>query len=533
MRTVRFNNDAIAPLHYASMTACFKTGLPFGSGVWMRYFGRIKLACFVILLSGMGVFDATPAAAQTTVKTITITMQPQAAISPLIYGANYVWTTTAGSQFPAWITQMTGYAGQPSAPVSFFRYPGGIDGEWYDWDNNTMYSGSGSPSYTAAGEPPGLFLDYVPPLAAGMATRAASFVLSTRNVVDAYASSPIQLLISQQINNYLSNIGLYQANVRYWEIGNEWWLQNGAGNNTAPLSSNALLTNNLTLYAELVAAAAPKIKAQYPNAKIYVTADWTTAGVAAADDEFVQLRKRVGPASWALIDGISIHPYCGTTVAVSLCASIPAQVKAITKDTGKSDIFASEWSVSLSQSINDFGIQNASATVSVLQSMALAGIDEATYWPSIGSAPGIALTTGTNLTPTGMLFRAMSLLYEGQAIPTHVTNVSGPAGQTVAAAAENKMAGTNGVAVIIASNGDGPETINVSLAGTGMTSVTTNSVLYAQYPNSGTNATTAYFVPLSTTIVQQAQGGLAAQVVLNPGGNGRGSNWEIAFLELQ
>jgi hypothetical protein len=165
--------------------------------------------------------------------------------------------------------------------------------------------------------------------------------------------------------------------------------------------------------------------------------------------------------------------------------------------------------------------------------MALAGVDEATYWPSIGSTPGIALTTGTNLTPTGMLFRAMSLLYEGEAIPAQVTNVSGPAGQTVAVAAENNVGGRNGIALIIPSNGDGPETINVSLAGTGMTTVSTSSVLYAQYPNSPTNATTAYMVPLSTTIVQQANGSLAAQLVLNPGIKGRGSNWEIAILELQ
>jgi hypothetical protein len=87
--------------------------------------------------------------------------------------------------------------------------------------------------------------------------------------------------------------------------------------------------------------------------------------------------------------------------------------------------------------------------------------------------------------------------------------------------------------VIIPSNGDGLETINVSLAGTGLTTVSSSSVLYAQYPNSGTNATTAYMVPLSTTILQQANGSLAALFVLNPGTKGRGSNWEIALLELQ
>jgi hypothetical protein len=535
MSAVLADNDTIDSVRYASKARSFPivAGACFAAATRLRYHFSVGLVGLAILFSGMGVLGASPAAAQSTVKTITLSMQPQTAISPLIYGANYVWTTTPESQFPAWINQMTGYAGQPSAPVSFFRYPGGIDGEWYDWANNSMYSGTGSPSYTEAGEPPDEFLDDVQPLATGMATRAASFVLSTRNVIDPYTPAQLPLLISQQLSNYLSIIGLYQSNVRYWEIGNEWWLQNGAGNDTAPLSSNPQLTTNLTRYAQLVAAAVPQIKGQYPNAKIYVTADWTTAGLAAANDEFVQLRKLVGPASWALVDGISIHPYCGTTVTASLCTSIPAQVKAIQQETGKSDIFASEWSISLTQSINDFGIQNASATVSVLQSMALAGINEATYWPSIGSAPGIALTTGTNLTPTGMLFRAMSLLYEGEAIPANVTDVSGPAGQTLAVAAENKMAGKNGIAVIIPTNGDGLETINVSLAGTGMSRVSASSVLYAQYPNSGTNATTAYMVPLTTTMVQQANGSLAAQFVLNPGTQGRGSSWEIALLELQ
>jgi hypothetical protein len=127
----------------------------------------------------------------------------------------------------------------------------------------------------------------------------------------------------------------------------------------------------------------------------------------------------------------------------------------------------------------------------------------------------------------------MSLLYEGEAIPANVTDVSGPPGQTLAVAAENKMAGKNGIAVIIPTNGDGLETINVSLAGTGMSRVSASSVLYAQYPNSGTNATTAYMVPLTTTMVQQANGSLAAQFVLNPGTQGRGSSWEIALLELQ
>ncbi len=498
------------------------------------HFSRLGLTCFTVLISGITVFHASPADAQaTTVKSISISMQPQTPISTLMYGANYVWTQTPSGQYPAYINQLTGYAAQPSAPVSLFRYPGGWAGEWYDWPANDIYPGAAAPTYTSPGEPAGQFLQYVQTMAIGSATRAASFVLQTQDVITTQTPAQIPALISQSISGYLSLLSLYAANVRYWEIGNEWWLQNGGANNTAPLSTNTLLTKNLTRYAQLLAAAAPKIKAEYPNVKIYATADWTTAGLAADNDQFVQLRNLVGPTAWALIDGISIHTYCGTTVTLSLCSSLPTQVKAIEQDTGKSDIFASEWSVGPAQSVNDFGIQNASATVSALQDMAMAGIDKATYWPSIGFVSGIDLTTGTNLTPTGMLFRAMALGYEGEAIPATVTDVSGPAGQTVAVAAINNVRGRNGIAVIIPSNGDGLETINLSLAGTGMTKVASSFVEYAQYPTSGTADTTAFIVPLSTTIEQEANGTLAAQFVLNPGIVGRGSNWEIALIELQ
>ncbi len=536
MSLVMSDNCTIAAERYSSMTTFFTTDLLFGlaAAILLRfYFPPIGLTFFAILNACTYVLDVLPANAGNiaSVKTISISMQPQTAISNLMYGVNYVWTTTPASQFPSWIYQMTGYATQPSAPASLFRYPGGIDGEYYDWVTNEMYPGA--PTYTAPGEPADEFLEYIPSLGILSNPRAASFVLSTRDVIEAKTPAQIPELITQQVDNYLAILSLYNGDTRFWEFGNEWWLQGGAGSNTAPLSTNALLSTNLTRYAELLAAAAPQIKAEYPNVKIYATADWTTAGLAPANDEFVQLRNQVGPAAWALIDGISIHPYCGTTIAVSLCASIPEQVKAIAQDTGKSDIFASEWSVGATQSINDFGIQNASATVSALQDLALAGINKATYWPSIGFSTGIALTTGTNLTPTGMLFRAMSLLYEGEALPTHVSIVSGPAGQTVAVAAENNQNSKNGIGVIIPTNGDGLETIDLSLAGTGMTNVADSSVLYAQYPNSGTADTTAFMVPLSTTILHEANGSLTAQFVLNPGIVGRGSNWEIAVLELQ
>ena len=498
----------------------------------LRCFASLGLRCLAGLTAGLTLFGGpiANAHAQNSVKSISLSMQPQAPISALMYGANYQWDTVPQSQFPAWINQLTAYAPQPSAPVSFFRYPGGWDGEWYDWDTNQMYPGG--PSYTTPGEPPGQFLEYVPPMSVGMATRDASFVLSTRGVICTSTPSQLSALITQQTNNYVSLISLYQSNVRYWEIGNEWWLQNGAAVNSAPLSSNHGLTTNITRYAALVAAAAPVLKADFPNIKLYVTADWTTAGGLAGNDEFVQLRNLIGPASWALIDGISIHAYCGLTVAATLCSSIPAQVAAIKQDTGKTDIYVSEWSLGTSQVTNDFGIQNANATVSAFQDMALAGITKAAYWPPIGNYPG-TLTTGSSLTATGLLFRAMSLLYEGEAIPTHLSVTSGPAGQTLAVAAANHVSGKNGVSVIIATNGDPTETINLSMAGTGMTQVANSSVIYSPNDSLGNSAITSNMVNLNTTMVPGPNGSSIVSFVLNPGTWRRGSNWEIAIIQLQ
>ncbi len=508
-----------------------------GRQMLLKYSLRIGLACSALSigLCNLNLLPAAQAQTQTqsmpaTVKTISVSMRPGAAISPLIYGANYVWSATPEDQFPTWINQMTGYDAQPSAAVSLFRYPGGWNGEYYDWTNNEMYTGG--PTYTLPGEPPDGFLDYVRPMFVGTFSRAASFLLPTRPVITTTTPSDIPTLITQLVQNYLSIVGQYHNSVSLWEIGNEWWLQNGGANNTAPLSGNPLLTKNLTRYAEIIAAAAPAIKAAYPNVRLYATADWTTAGLDPADDQFVQLRKLVGPAAWALIDGVSVHTYCGATVAKSLCTLLPKQMAAIRQDTGISDIYASEWSLGAGQSTNDFGIRNASATVSTFQDMVLAGITKAAYWPSSGIAGGIALANGSNLTATGAVFRAMSRLYQGQALVTNVTVDSGASGQTVAVAAANELLGRKGVAMIIPSNGDGQEIINVPLAGTGLTRVADSSVLYSQDPDDAPEANTAYWVPLKVSVLDTLNG-LMAQFVLNPGTPGRGSNWEIAVLELQ
>jgi hypothetical protein len=187
----------------------------------------------------------------------------------------------------------------------------------------------------------------------------------------------------------------------------------------------------------------------------------------------------------------------------------------------------------MDQSTNDFGIRNANATVTAFQEMAEAGISEATYWPSIGFVPEIALTNGSALNATGAVFQIMSQLYEGQALATKISNNGAPPGQTLAVAAKNNLLGNNGVALIIASNGDGMETINLSLAGTGLTKVVLSNVIYAKNPDKKGAAVKSQMAPLTVAMIESPGGNLTAQFSLNPGTRDRGENWEIAVLELQ
>jgi hypothetical protein len=517
----------------------------------------VSLACFVITNSGRIDFGlVTPASAQADpsaaasngpapVRTISISMTPEATIDPLIYGVNYVWATTSQADFPSWISALEGTQTPPSAPVSLVRYPGGWDGEWYDWSTNTLEPGG--PTYSEPGVSPAALLSSILPLTSAQPLsanwfsainangkmRSGSFQLPIRQVIGDQTPSEVPARIALIVHKYHQIVLLCENSVQYWEFGNEWWLQAGAAANPAPLSTNAALSRNLARYAALVAAAAPALKASFPNIKLFATADWRTAGGPVVNDEFVQLRKAVGPTAWALIDGISIHPYCGTNVPRSVCTSIPEHVAKIKQETGKSNIYASEWAVVMDQSTDDYGIRNANATVSALQDFALAGISEGAYWPSIGSVPAIALASPAGLTSTGVLFRTMSLVYEGQALAAHVSNNGGPVGQTVAVAAKNNLMGVPGVAVIIPTNGDGLETIDLSLAGTGLTKVAESSVIYSPNPNIKTGAIVSKTVALNTSIITNNDGSSTAQFVLNPGTPGRGSNWEIAVLELQ
>ena len=273
----------------------------------------------------------------------------------------------------------------------------------------------------------------------------------------------------------------FGGRVRLWEIGNEWWLQRGAKNNAVARAEN------FDRYAALLASVVPAIKAADPQAVVFATGEWTRP------EEFGRLRDAVGPAGWAAVDGISIHPYCGNLDPDTLCSLIPQQVAAIRTASGKSRIYASEWSLGTNVTDNDWGIRNAGLTVGAFRQLAAARVSEAAYWPPMRGAPEIALmTTDGQPTATGMLFGWVSRALRGEMVP-----VSDPSALAGRAGGE--------VTVLVPAVGGGPVTVELPLARFGVREVVSAEVLRAGDPDDPVRAREAAV----TTLPAQVNEGMA------------------------
>ncbi len=430
--------------------------------------------------------SAAPALAQSAI--ITVSDAGGVPISPLLYGVNYVWDKVPAEEFPAFWGAM-----QSVAHAGLARYLGGWGAESYDWSANLE---TGKLGGTEPGLGPDNFIASVP---------AASFITPSASAVADPAEIPQTAALTAQL------VARYGGRVRYWEVGNEWWLQKGARRHADRRDAN------LQGYAALLAAVVPAMKAANPSIVIFATLDWRAPEDAAA------LRQMVGPA-WAQIDGISVHTYCGTTDPQRLCASLPAAMAAIRVASGKSMIYASEWSASKRMNPDDFGIRNATLTIETLQDMAFAGINLAAYWPPVKVLPDLAFTSADFGQPfaTGIAFGWMSRYYEGTALRT--------GGDMPAVAARDGSA----VTVIVPSGDAGTQSVTLRLGGLGLHGVAQAQILYVAAPDdaNGTGGRDAYVAPLPT----QVSGGpdnLTVSFIVNPGGPGRGGDFEIARVTLQ
>ncbi len=453
----------------------------------MRSLGQALRATVVLpSLAAIGLLAGRPAQAAdpAQVAVITLSMTPVAAIDPHLFGVNYVWHLVPGDRFDEFSTAM-----RDVAHATTVRYPGGWAAEWLDWASNEERGGTVEP------EAPGIDAD-------GFLSRVenASFVTPSAAAI----RDPAQT--GALVDTVTGLVRRYGGRVKTWEIGNEWWLQRGAKNDST------VRRQNLEAYAALVAALAPAMKAVDPTIEIYPTGDWTRP------EEFAILRRLAGAAAWDRIYGISIHPYCGVAEEETLCSWLPKRTAAIRAVTGKTRIFASEWSLGQRVNPDSFGIRNANQLVTAIRTLAEAGLSAAAYWPPVKAVPAIAFVSADYRRPfaNGLLFGWMSRHYRGEALPAK--------GDLPAAAARSG----EGTTVFVASMAGGARTVRIPLVGTGLSRVVSAEVLFSQEPDDLQRSRLAEFALLPTTVREGA-----VEFGLNPGTPGRGRGWEIARVTLR
>ena len=297
-----------------------------------------------------------------------------AAASPMpighaLFGVNYVWHLVPETAFPAFGATLR------SIGASLVRYPGGWAAERYDWRDNG-WTGD-KPPESGPGVDPETLLGALP---------EASFVTPSLPAI----RDPDRIEALSELTAGL--VRRFGGRVHLWEIGNEWWLQRGAKHDPEQRA------RNLAAYAALVARVAPAIKRASPDAVVFATGEWTRP------EDFATMREMAG-AAWGAVDGLSIHPYCGTLDPQTLCSLLPSRAAAIRSAGGRTRLYASEWSLGTRVTEDDWGIRNANQTVDAFTWLIAAGIGEAAYWPPMRGSPRIALMSADGeATATGRLF---------------------------------------------------------------------------------------------------------------------------------
>jgi hypothetical protein len=472
----------------------------FVSALRVGFFDMIRKLSRSILSIVLGVFLsllATEVSAQSlknySVRVLAPT-GPPILISPLMYGINYVWDVIPENLFAAFgsLSLSTG--------VILARFPGGWDGEVYNWQTNRLTAPPhGQPIPANPGAAPWQVTETFP---------AVSFVLKSHPAV--INSSQIPSVVAGDI----AVVGLHNE-VPIWEIGNEWWNQSGN-----KVNRNGRLLN----YSALVAQLAPKIKAIAPTAEIYVTGDWTNIA------EFDTMRAAVGSTAWSAVDGISVHVYCTADGSASDCSNIPAAFAAVKTSTGKDLIYVSEWSVTGTPTGSDVGIWDANQAILTFNSMILSGATGASYWSPVAQLEPdhpIMMTTCTQLDAVGSLFDFVRPYDVGQVFQT--------TGDIPAAAAQQ-----------VTSDGRTITTIFIPTDTIGHSVVWLHDGLFAKPPDPSTVHVTvsALYAPdiskPQTTAISTlpwrtgwSNGDHWVEVEVNPGTSGRGSAAEILRVSIE
>ena len=345
-------------------------------------------------------------------------------ISPYLFGVNNDWRQISYDRYDSFSNSLQ------NINYTLVRFPGGWESEYYDWSENL------TPNWNNAPAAPGASIEKVKSTNPG----AISIVVPTVNAMNLPQwSAEWYVAIQERKMEAKEAIELTgQDNIKTIEIGNEWWLQFGGG---------VSRFSKVRKYAHIAKRVSAYIRDTFPRAtfNIVINGDYTHP------DEFKAIRYVFDATQELdLIDGLALHTYTGYNTETHNIKDLQKNISECIANLGKSYLSLSEWAPSKAYNDNKVYAQGANLVVEQTYEHAMAGADEAAFWPPTNnSIPGLGLFNYglTQPMPTGQIFGDLAMDFQGEVLEVKD-------GSMRAAAARNK----DGVVVVYVTGMDQPAT---------------------------------------------------------------------------
>lgn len=322
------------------------------------------------------------------------------AINPDLFGVNNDWKFISDELFPSFASTFS------SLNLDVLRYPGGWESEWLNWGSNTTPGWSSAP-----------------------ATPGASITTVKNNYSNFSVVVPTQTALNQVYNSAGWNSAVANlkqvakdaidragsGNIKYVEIGNEWWLQYAGG---------VSRSNKLINYSKTAMRIAAYLAEQYPERtfNILVNGDFTEP------QEFTTMKENFTEA-YDEINGIALHTYTGynppndkTGFAIQ---TLGAKIDACAKNFNSNKellVYCSEWMAARDYNEGRVYMEAANIIPDIVQIYSRHGVDAGGYWPPVNStAPGVGLVNwnASVVFPCGQILGDMATSFRGKAVRTN------------------------------------------------------------------------------------------------------------------
>jgi len=316
-----------------------------------------------------------------------------------LFGVNNDWKFITDQQFPSFASTFN------SLDLGVLRYPGGWESEWVDWDTNT------APDWPDGPSTPG----------ASIATVKSNY--SNYSVVVPTRPALNQTYNSQAWNNAVDQLKLEAENaiemagaenIKYVEIGNEWWLQYAGG---------VSRSNKLINYSKTAMKIAGYLASVYPERtfNILINGDFTVPS------EFSVMKENFTEA-YEEIDGLALHTYTGYQPPADKIdfgiETLGEKIDACARNFNQNKdliIYCSEWMAARDYNEGRVYMEAANIIPDIIHIYSRHGVDAAAYWPPVNStAPGVGLVNwnASVIYPVGQIMSDMASSFTGDVVRT-------------------------------------------------------------------------------------------------------------------